>query len=180
MPELAIDKTFPNQKLGGVTYTVWVKPIGFDVKSMLWDLMSNMFVDRRGRQGADVQLGTVRDAVFFNGIRKLEVEGEEIVLRQDYALGNVPTYNDDEWMGFDDKLLEHIVEVNTFLGHQAPFNSAFARYLPENLRDVEDPTQSGAATKAASPVTPPEQEPAKPEEQEEEEAPAPPRIPAPA
>ena len=177
MPELATDKVFANKKIGGVTYTVVVKPIGFDVKSMLWDLMSNMFVDRRGRQGADVQLGTVRDAVFFNGIRKLEVEGEEIELRQDYALKNLPMYQDRAYMGIDDRLLEHIVEVNDFLGFEQPFGTAFARYLPENLRDSEagNPTQSGEEIKAAQQDTPPEAVKAVPEP---EETPTPPRIPA--
>jgi hypothetical protein len=173
LPELATDKVFANKQIGGVTYTVVVKPIGFDVKSMLWDLMSNMFVDRRGRQGADVQLGTVRDAVFFNGIRKLEVEGKEIELRRDYALKDLPMYRDREYMNMDDRLLEHIVEVNDFLGFEEPFGTAFARYLPENLREEENPTQSGEEIKAAQQDTPPVEPPTEPEEQ-----PTPPRIPA--
>jgi hypothetical protein len=143
MPKLATDRIFANKKIGEVTYTCTVEPLGFEMQSMLWDLMSSMHVDRRGRQGQDPQIGTVRDAVIFNAIKKLEVEDEEVALRTDYALKNLPKYMDREYMGgMADRLLEHIVEVNEWLGFEEPCNWLFRGYLPENVRDQRDPTRS--------------------------------------
>ncbi len=162
MPELATDKVFPNRKIGGITYTVVVRPMGFEVQSMLWDLMSNVYSDRAGRQGADTQLGRTRDAVLYNGIKKLEVEGKEYAMRGDYALADLPKYADREYMRkMPDRLLEHVVEVNDFLGFEDPFSGIFGRYLSEELREelrrqrnTADPTNLGGESQEGSQDTP--------------------------
>ena len=153
MPDLATEKVFANEKCGDVTYTVVVQPLGFEMHSMLWDLMSNYNVDRAGRQGADVQIGRAKDTVYVNAIKSLKVEGEEVALRADYALGNLPKYEDAEYRGqFPDYLLRHILEVNPFIGmaKDAPFTMIFRPYLPEELRNAQDPTQSAEPTSTGS------------------------------
>lgn len=161
MPELATEKVFPNQKIGEITYTVVINPLGFEMHSMLWDLMSNYNVDRAGRQGADVQIGRAKDTVFLNAIKKLTVEGKDVALRADFALANLPKYTDAEYRGgFPDRLLRHILEVNPFIGlaENAPFTMIFRPYLPEELRNRQDPTQSEEPIQTDSQDTAPSDE----------------------
>lgn len=153
-PALAQDKIFANRKCGEVSYTVVVQPMGFEIQTLLWDLMSTMVVDRAGRQGADAQLGRVRDAVIYNGIKKLTVEDKDISLDDRYSLRRVPKYADRTFRRkFPEDLLRHIVEVNDFLGFEEPFDMVFRPYLPEELRDQPDPTESDEDTPTAEQVT---------------------------
>jgi hypothetical protein len=180
VPDLATNKNFANRMCGEVPYSVIVKPIGFEVQSMLWDLMSNMTVDRSGRQGADAQLGRVRDAVLYNGIERLEVDGKPITINASYALLDLPLYSDLTYRRtMPDELLRRVIEVNPEYGLEEPFDMVFRRYLPDELRNQSNPTRSGEVIEAEQLDTPPKKEESEQQQEEEEDAAATaPRIPS--